>query len=48
MRITFEPALRRFVRMNLLAHEGVDKWINAVLNAVPEERRKKLSGVDSD
>jgi hypothetical protein len=48
LRITFEPALRRFIKMNLLAHEGAEKWINAVLNAVPEERRKKLSGIDRD
>jgi hypothetical protein len=48
LRITFEPALRRFVKMNLMAHEGAEKWINAVLTAVPEERRKKLSGIDRD
>lgn len=48
LRITFEPALRRFIKMNLLAHEGAEKWINAVLNAVPEERRRKLSGIDRD
>jgi hypothetical protein len=48
LRITFEPTLRRFVKMNLMAHEGAEKWINAVLTAVPEERRKKLSGIDRD
>jgi len=27
-----------------MAHEGAEKWINAILAAVPEERRKKLYG----
>jgi hypothetical protein len=48
LRITFEPALRRFIKMNLMAHHGAEKWINFVLTAVPEERRNKLAGIDRD
>ncbi|WP_194456317.1 AAA family ATPase [Bradyrhizobium sp. CCBAU 53421] len=48
LRITFEPSLRRFIKMNLMTYHGVDKWIVPVLSAVPEERRSKLQGVDKD
>ena len=48
LRIAFEPALRRFIKMNLMAHHGSEKWINNVLTAVPEERRSKLAGIDRD
>lgn len=48
LRITFEPALRSFIKMSLMAHQGAEKWISGVLAAVPEERRIKLAGIDRD
>jgi hypothetical protein len=47
LRNLLEPKLRRAIRSMLFAHLG-SGWIRAVLDAVPEEQRKQLQGVDAE
>jgi hypothetical protein len=47
LRNRLEPKLRRFIRMVLIAQKGADRWIDVVLATIPEERRKRLQGVDA-
>ena len=47
LRNTLEPKLRKAVRQILRAHLG-DKWIEPVVQSLPEEQRRALIGVDAE
>jgi hypothetical protein len=48
LRNRLEPKMRRLIKRTLLANLGLERWIDPVLAAIPEDRRKKLLGVDRD
>ena len=48
LRNELEPRLRRFVKRVLKAHMGSERWIDPILQTIPDGRRKKLMGVDRD
>lgn len=47
LRNSLEPKLRKAVRQILRAHRG-EKWIDAIVESLPEEQRRSLNGVDAE
>lgn len=43
-----EPKLRQFVKNSIQSQEGPDRWIDKILDCIPQERRAKLQGVDKN
>ncbi len=47
LRNTLEPLLRKFIKRQLKAHLGA-KWAKPLFEALPEQQREQLVGVDAD
>lgn len=45
LRNSLEPRLRKFVKIIFMAQKGAARWIDPLLDGIPEERRRKLNGV---
>lgn len=48
LRNRLEPKLRRFVRRQLMARLGAERWIDPILEVIPTRERDRLKGVDRD
>jgi type I restriction enzyme R subunit len=47
LRNSLEPKLRKAIRQILRAHRG-EKWIDPIVESLPEEQRRSLIGVDAE